>query len=88
MLELRARKTNRKVIHEQPQDIECERPQPMSKLRKLSDSGVDCQGGGTSSNLQLYKQTDQDSSNEVNTVATVATNGEMKRKDMKVKATQ
>ena len=34
------------IKNERPQDIEYERPQPMSKLRKLSDSGVDCQGGG------------------------------------------
>jgi hypothetical protein len=47
MLELKTRKTNRKVIHERAQDKECEWPQPMSKLRKLLDSGVDCQGGGT-----------------------------------------
>ena len=46
LLELKARKTNENVIHERPQDIEYEQPQPMSKLRKLSDTGMDCQGGG------------------------------------------
>jgi hypothetical protein len=41
-----------------------------------------------SSNLQVYKHSDQDSSDNVNTVATQATNGGMRRKDIKVKATQ
>ena len=95
------------MIHERPQDTECEWPQPMSKIRKLSDGGVGCQGGGTwdakrrklnvfitdsqtlqtlfvntsSSNFLLSKQSDQDSADEVNTAATQATNGGMKRKD-------
>ena len=47
LLELKARKLNENVIYEWPQDIKYERPQPMSKLRKLSDMGMDCQGGGT-----------------------------------------
>ena len=47
MLELKAKNVIEKVIHERPQDIKSEQPQPMSKLRKLSDSGMDCQGGGT-----------------------------------------
>ena len=34
------------VIHKRTQDIEGERPKPMSKLRKLSDNGVVCQGVG------------------------------------------
>ena len=47
LLELKARKINENVIDERPQDKEYEQPQPMSKLRKLSDTGMDCQGGGT-----------------------------------------
>ena len=34
------------MIHERPQDMEHEQTQPISKLRKLSDTGMDCQGGG------------------------------------------
>ena len=47
LLELKARKINENVIDERPHDKEYEQPQPMSKLRKLSDTGMDCQGGGT-----------------------------------------
>ena len=47
LLELKARRINDNVIHERPQDMEHEQTQPMSKLRKLSDTGMDCQGGGT-----------------------------------------
>ena len=38
---------NENVIHKQPQDIKYEWPQPMSKLKKLSDMVIDCQGGET-----------------------------------------
>ena len=47
MLEVKAQNIIENVIHEQTQDIEVKQPQPMSKLRKLSDTGMDCQGGGT-----------------------------------------
>jgi hypothetical protein len=40
---LKAKNIIEKLIHERPQDIKSERPQPISKLRKLSDSGMDCQ---------------------------------------------
>ena len=79
----------------------------MSKLRKLSDTGMVCQGGGTryakrrkmdvsltlktlfvntpSRNLQhnitinTYKQSDQESSDKVNTTASLATEGRIDR---------
>jgi hypothetical protein len=47
LLELKARRINDNVIHERPQDMEHEQTQPMSKLRKLSDTGMDCQWDGT-----------------------------------------
>ena len=46
LLEVEARKINEKVMDERPQDMEFEQPRPMSKLRKLSDLGMDRQGGG------------------------------------------
>ena len=45
MLDLKAVKES-KVIHEWPKDTHCERPQPMSRIRKLSDNGLCCQLGG------------------------------------------
>ena len=48
LLEVKAEKINVNVIHERPQDIKHEQPQPMSKLRKQSDTGMVCQGGGGS----------------------------------------
>ena len=44
---LKAVEEENEEICERPQDTHCERPQPMSRIRKLSDGGVCCQGGGT-----------------------------------------
>ena len=41
MLDLKAVEDS-KVINERPQDTHCERPQAMSSIRKLSDSGLCC----------------------------------------------
>ena len=45
LTEEKAEKINVNVIHERPQDIKHERTQPMSKLRKLSDTGTVSQRG-------------------------------------------